>query len=162
MSKIVSYIEKILQFFSVLFTMLFCAVVIIQIFSRTLLPKTPSWTEELARYFFIYAVAFAAGLAAKNNSYVSVDILTAKIPEKFQKLFQISVNFALLVFCGFFLFGSVPKFAFLKARLVSTALEWPMQYIYFSMVLLFGMLTLTYVYEIIRLIISKNSLEGGR
>ena len=27
--------------------------VLVQVISRTFLPKTPSWTEELARYMFI-------------------------------------------------------------------------------------------------------------
>jgi len=55
----------------------------------------------------------------------------------------------LIAFNLFMCFKSVPKFAILKFRMLSTALEIPMQYIYYSMFLLFGMQVVTYVIMLI-------------
>lgn len=140
-------LDKTLAFFACIFVTAFVGVVVIQVFSRTFLPRTPSWTEELARYFFIYAVAAGGGLAVRANAYVAVDILTAKIPRRFKRLHTVFINLLMCAFTAFFLIGSVFKFAFLKVRMVSTALEMPMQYVYFAMIILFGMLTLCYLIE---------------
>ena len=44
---------------------------------------------------------------------------------------------------------SVLGFAILEYRMVSTAMQVPMQYIYFSMIILFGLLILSFGLEIL-------------
>ncbi|MBR0205040.1 MAG: TRAP transporter small permease subunit, partial [Synergistaceae bacterium] len=51
--------------------------VVIQVFARTFLPVVPSWTEEAARYLFIYSVALGAGIVVLKDEYARVDIFTA-------------------------------------------------------------------------------------
>ena len=53
----------------------FCLCVLVQVISRNFLPNAPSWTEELARYSFIYMVAFGVGLAALKHEFVNVEFL---------------------------------------------------------------------------------------
>jgi len=161
MRKTVKYIDRTLAFFAAAATVGYISSVVIQIFSRSFLPRTPSWTEETARYFFIYAIAFAAGLAVRNNSYVAVDIFVSKIPQRLKKWYQIALNVFLALFSMYFGSQSVCKFAFLKARFVSTSLEIPMQYIYFSLIILFGMLTLSFLLETILLVKYDKMPEGG-
>lgn len=115
----------------------------------------------MGRYFFVYAVAFASGLAVRSNAYVAVDILVSGIPRRFKKYYQVALNMFLMLFSLFFCVRSVLKFAFLKARLVSAALEIPMQCIYFSLVVLFGMLTLSYLLETILLLRYDKALGEG-
>lgn len=161
MQKIIRYIDRILAMLALLATIGYIGSVVVQIFSRTFLPRTPSWTEETARYFFVYAVAFAAGLAVRANAYVAVDIVVSWIPARLKKYYQIFVNLFLMLFSGYFGIRSVAKFAFFKARLVSTALEIPMQHIYFSLAILFGMLTVSYLLETVLLIAYGKKTEGG-
>lgn len=157
MQKLVNTTDKTLSVFSCLFFAGFIIVVLIQVFSRTFLPKTPAWTEELARYCFIYAIACTAGLAVRREAFVAVDVFTGFLPEKLKRYHKIFINTLLLLFTLFFEIFSVFKFAFLKNRMVSTALEIPMQIVYFAMVILFFMLSLSYLFEIIMLI--KNNKE---
>lgn len=161
MQKAIRYIDRILALLALLATIGYIGSVVTQIFSRTFLPRTPSWTEEAARYFFVYAVAFAAGLAVRANAYVAVDIAVSWMPEKLKKYHQIFVNLSLVLFSGYFGVRSVYKFAFFKARMVSTALEIPMQHIYFSLAILFGMLTVSYLLEAVLLIAYGKKTEGG-
>lgn len=158
----VKSLDRVLAFLSFAFTVAFIVTVCIQIVCRTFpFFKIPSWTEEVSRYAFIYSVAFAAGLAVRANAYVAVDILTARIPGQFQRLFQIAMDVVLMAFCAFVEFKCIFKFAFLKVRMVSTALEIPMQYIYFSMVLLFGLLALCYLFEVCIKLTEKPKEAGA-
>ena len=61
--KFVKVYTEILCAFGCFFYLAFCICVLIQIISRNLLPSAPSWTEEAARYTFIYMVAFGCGVA---------------------------------------------------------------------------------------------------
>jgi TRAP-type C4-dicarboxylate transport system permease small subunit len=119
-----------------------------------------AWTEEVARYAFIYALAFGVGVAVRANAYVSVDIFTNMIPKRFKRLYAICLNSLLCVFAVFFEVKSAVNFAFLKARFVSTALEIPMQSIFFAMVILFGMLSLMYFLEVLGLLTGADVKEG--
>ena len=112
--------------------------VLIQVISRTFLPKTPSWTEELARYLFIY-----------KKEFVAVDLIIDFLPKIIRKLIELVINIVLLLFVTFVLLKSVLSFAILEYRMVSTAMQVPMQYIYFSMIILFGLLILSFVMEIL-------------
>lgn len=78
MGKLLIRIQKIGVLWSTLGLIL---VVVLQIFARFFLEKAPPWTEELSRIFFIYSVAFAAGLALKDNYFVHLDYFF----EKFSK-----------------------------------------------------------------------------
>jgi len=159
MRKVVKYLDNTLAVLAIVFSLAFVIVVSVQIFSRTFLPRTPAWTEEISRYCFIYAIASAGGLAVRKDAFVAVDLLTNFIPKRFQKLHKILLNLFLMIFVIFFEVCSVFKFAFLKQRLVSTALEIPMQYIYFAMVFLFAMLALSYLIELILLLTGQKELE---
>ena len=122
--------------------------VLIQVISRTFLPKTPSWTEELARYLFIYMVAFGSSVAVHKKEFVAVDLIIDFLPKIIRKLIELVINIVLL-FVTFVLLKSVLSFAILEYRMVSTAMQVPMQYIYFSMIILFGLLILSFVMEIL-------------
>ena len=123
--------------------------VLIQVISRTFLPKTPSWTEELARYLFIYMVAFGSSVAVHKKEFVAVDLIIDFLPKIIRKLIELVINIVLLLFVTFVLLKSVLSFAILEYRMVSTAMQVPMQYIYFSMIILFGLLILSFVREIL-------------
>ena len=119
--------------------------VLIQVISRTFLPKTPSWTEELARYLFIYMVAFGSSVAVHKKEFVAVDLVIDFLPNVIRKLIELIINIVLMIFVVFVFLKSVLGFAILEYRMVSTA----MQYIYFSMIILFGLLILSFGLEIL-------------
>ena len=136
--------------------------VLIQVISRTFLPKTPSWTEELARYLFIYMVAFGSSVAVHKKEFVAVDLIIDFLPKIIRKLIELVINIVLLLFVTFVLLKSVLSFAILEYRMVSTAMQVPMQYIYFSMIILFGLLILSFVMEILYQVKEILSNKGGK
>ena len=154
--RFVKIYTDILCAFGCMFYLAFCVCVMIQIISRNLLPSAPSWTEEAARYTFVYMVAFGCGVAVLKDEFVFVeflkDALLAKGLYKVNKTIRILVTFAMLVLSAYLLFFSVPQLAFIKFRMVSTAMQLPMQVVYFSQILMFGFLCISLVMRLIQMV----------
>lgn len=148
MRKMLKGLDTVLGVLSVIGLVGFIISAAIQIFSRTFLPKIPSWTEEASRYLFIYSVAFGCGLVARRNEFVIVDFLVDRLKPGARKVQRVLVDILVLAFNIFMIFYSVPKFVFMKYRMVSTAMEIPMKYIYFSMMALFAVQALCYLIQI--------------
>ena len=161
--RFVKIYTEILCAFGCVFYLAFCVCVMVQIISRNLLPSAPSWTEEAARYTFIYMVAFGCGVAVLKDEFVFVeflkDALEAKGLHKLNKAIRILVTIAMLVLSAFLLTRSVPGLAFIKFRMVSTAMQIPMQVVYFSQVLLFGFLCFSLVLRLVQMFRDFNSSE---
>ena len=149
MDSLINKYNKFMSYLGLICLGGFIISVLIQIISRTFLPKTPSWTEELARYLFIYMVAFGSSVAVHKKEFVAVDLIIDFLPKIIRKLIELVINIVLLLFVTFVLLKSVLSFAILEYRMVSTAMQVPMQYIYFSMIILFGLLILSFVMEIL-------------
>ena len=162
--KFVKVYTEVLCAFGCVFYLAFCFCVMVQIISRNLLPSAPSWTEEAARYTFIYMVAFGCGVAVLRDEFVYVEFLKdalegAKL-HKVNKAIRILVTIAMLILSAFILTQAVPGIAFIKFRMVSTAMQLPMQVVYFSQVLLFGFLCISLVMRLIQMFRDFNKPEN--
>ena len=162
MDKFINVFDHILCFFGVIFYLTFVACVLIQVISRNFLPNAPSWTEEAARYSFIYMVSFGCAVAVHRNEFVSVEFLYDALEHKYagvNKVIALVIKIVLLVFNLYILTQSVFSFAFIKFPMYSTAMTLPMQYVYFALVLLFGLMIIAYICEILRTILNWNEKE---
>ena len=155
--RMVRIYSEILCAFGCFFYLSFCFCVMVQIISRNLLPSAPSWTEEAARYTFIYMVAFGCGVAVLKDEFVFVEFLRDWLEAKgLHTLIRLVVTFAMFSLSAYLLFYSVPGLAFIKFRMVSTAMQIPMQLVYFSQVLLFGFLCISLILRMIQMILDWN------
>ena len=84
------------------------------------------------------------------------------LPKIIRKLIELVIYIVLLLFVTFVLLKSVLGFAILEYRMVSTAMQVPMQYIYFSMIILFGLLILSFVMEILYQVKEILSSKGEK
>ncbi|MCG8479923.1 MAG: TRAP transporter small permease subunit, partial [Spirochaetales bacterium] len=73
-------------------------VVLLQIVSRYLFPISIHWTEEAARFSFLYTVAFAAGLAMRDKSYVNVDLIPRILRGRARVVLEAILDGATIVF----------------------------------------------------------------
>lgn len=76
-------------------------VMIYQVILRYVFSASNSWSEELARYLFIYDVMIAAAVATRRNSHLQVDFLINLLKPKVKVLFTIGATVAGMVFLGF-------------------------------------------------------------
>lgn len=99
MRKRRAYIARILKLGTLTSTFGFIGSTLIQIYARFFLESAPSWTEEASRFFFIYAMSFAAGLAMKDNYYVYLDLIYNRLKESQKKVLDLTISiFTLLLF----------------------------------------------------------------
>ena len=153
MKKAIRIYYEVLTYIAVAGLIGFLACVTLQVFARVFLPKSPNWTEEAARFLFIFMVGFAGNVAVGKNEYVGVELLTERFPEKIQKIVKIAVLTAIWIFSVLVFFTAVigPKglLAMTPASMVSTALQFPMKKIYYALVILFGLYIISYALRII-------------
>ncbi|MDO4521979.1 MAG: TRAP transporter small permease [Eubacteriales bacterium] len=152
MKKFIEIYRSIMTYIGVLGLIGFIGSVLIQVVARTFLPTAPNWTEEAARFLFIFMVAFAGNAAVLNDEYVGVDMLVEAFPKSVQKIMRLVIYIGLGVFGGFIFFKCVlsPQglLAITPPTMVSTALELPMKWVYCSEVILFGFYIISYLLRI--------------
>ncbi len=128
-------ITKFLKYGTLLSTYGLLGSVLLQIFARFFLTSAPSWTEEASRLFFIYATAFAGGLAVKSNEYVYLDIIYEKLSSVWKKILSILVQLLTFLLFGLMAFYSL-KFVQLGWTEKAPAMRVSMSIAFFSMFIL--------------------------
>ena len=109
--------------------------VTIQIFSRTFLPTSPIWTEELTRYSLLYMVSFGAGLSLLSGDMVNVDLALELMHERPRRLLVALGLAVTAVFAGFIVRPAY-EFARIGGLQTSPSMGISMIWVYFSMVVL--------------------------
>lgn len=160
MEKIIKVYREVMTAIGIVGLVGFIASVLIQVVSRTFLPTAPNWTEEAARYLFIYMVAFAGNAAVLNDEYVGVEMLTEMFPQAAQKAIKLAIMVVLCVFSGYIFINCVvgPQglLAVTPVSMVSTALVIPMRYIYLSEAFLFGCYIVSFLMRIYMILTTKK------
>ena len=102
MRQFTRFISRGLKYGTLLTTLGFVLVILLQIFARLLLPTAPSWTEEAARVFFILAIGCSAGLALRSGEYVYFDFFYRRLsPTGQQRLSFVSDLLTVVLFALF-------------------------------------------------------------
>jgi TRAP-type transport system small permease protein len=109
--------------------------VTLQIFSRFLLDSSPSWTEEAARAFFIYTIAFGVGAGIQNGSFVRLELIHRYLKARHIQLLDATVWALVVIFTG-----TISYYAWLFLQFgfneKSPAMEIPMAFVFAGMFIL--------------------------
>lgn len=125
-------LDKVLEWAVIASFSLMIMVVLIQVIARYTLPWSPHWTEELARFSFIYLVSLGAGLAIKDRSYVNVSTLLHKIKGRTRFYLDSFILLCIMVLMVIMFIYSIPLLEIVSLQ-SSAALQVNMVVIYFSM-----------------------------
>lgn len=133
-----------------------------QIVLRYVFNAPSSWSEEAVRFLFVYASFIGAGIGIMEHSHIGVDILVNMLPERYRKFWHMVVHAVICVFGGVLMYAAEPLMRLTKRQL-SPALKIPMNYIYFSTMLLGALCIIFSLYEIWRTARSMKtpSAQGG-
>ena len=143
-------INRSLKYGTLICTYAFIASVLIQIYARFFMESAPSWTEEASRLFFVYAIAFASGLAYRDGYYVALDFFFDRLPSKIQKGLDMAIPVLIFVLFGLITFFAL-QFVSLGQKEHSPSLKFSMSFAFFSMVVM----ALSISYYSLRLIVKK-------
>ena len=100
-SKFLDKLETFERFFLGVTVAIMVIVMTYQVILRYCFSAANSWSEELARYLFIYDVMIAAAIATRKNSHLQVDFLINLLKPKVKYIFTIVATLAGIVFLAF-------------------------------------------------------------
>ncbi|MBO8173344.1 MAG: TRAP transporter small permease [Bacillaceae bacterium] len=109
-------------------------VVFFQVFMRYVMENSLSWSEELARYCFIWMIYLGISYGVRKRRHIKVDVLLLLFKGKRIKLFfSILANLLFLVFCGFVVkYGSGIALQLLEYGQKAPALQFPIGFVYMA------------------------------
>lgn len=116
-----------------------CILLIIQVFFRYVLNSPLIWSEECARYMFVWTVMLGLGYNVRTNNNISVSLVTSRLPRGVQRGMEYITD---LIVLASYLFCLPPVMKYLEAqsRIRSTAMRMPMGFLAVSV--LAGVLSL--------------------
>jgi TRAP-type C4-dicarboxylate transport system permease small subunit len=144
-------INRILGSFLVILLTLMVLAVLWQIFSRYLLNSPSSFTEELARFLFIWIGILGAAYASGQQTHLAIDILPPKLNPTNRIRLRIFINILIILFSLTVLVIGGGNLVYVNDLLgqSSAALGVPLSWVY-SIVPVSGLLVIYYkVHEII-------------
>ncbi len=109
------------------------ALIFLQVCMRYVFQSSLSWSEELARYLFLWIIWLGAAYATKENSHISLDFITSRLPRK-GKIIASAMKYVIWVLFAIFLAyisWNLTIIIFERGQ-VSPALRIPMWYAYAS------------------------------
>lgn len=94
--NLLKWVTRILSFLTIVSFAGVIIIVTIQILSRYF-PYSFIWTEELTRYFFLYAICFGAPLALLRNEFINVDLIISRFSGTVKRYYEIGIYLTILI-----------------------------------------------------------------
>lgn len=157
MSRINEIILKFEEMFAVLLAFAMIAIIFTQVFSRTVLGDSLSWSEELGRYVFVWMTFIGASIALERGAHLGIDVVVQMLPEKFQKLLAILMYLLILVLVIVMVkegMTLVERTAIQKSPAMQIPMSWAYSAIPVSAVLML-------VHTVSKIISVSKELKGG-
>jgi len=125
--------DKLEEYFLVITLTLSVILIFAQVIMRYVFSASLSWSEELARYLFLWQIWIGASFAAKNEKHLRTDILKTAVPNKYKNYVEL---IALIIWLAFSIFltykSSLLVMSIGKTHQLSPAMRMPMTYAYAS------------------------------
>nr|WP_285839874.1 TRAP transporter small permease [Alkalihalophilus marmarensis] len=159
MVKLLRWIdEHFEEVFLIGFSVVMVVVIAAQVFMRHVMESSLSWSEELARYCFIWLVYLGISYGVKKQRHIKVDVALLLLKGKGKVLLAMFANLLFLAFAVFvIIYGYDIAERLLAFGQTSPALHIPMGLVYMATPV--GM-ALTSIRLIQQLIIQGKSLVG--
>lgn len=120
--------ENIESFILSTLSLLTVIVVFIQVFMRYVLGESLVWSEELARYAFIWMIYIGVSYGVKRQAHISVDAIALLLKRKGKFILALCANIAFLAFAVILTYVSFE--VVVQVTRSSPAMDIPMQWVY--------------------------------
>lgn len=125
--------DHIEEVFIVFFTLLMIVSIALQVFMRYVMNNSLSWSEELARYCFIWLIYTGISLAVKKQKHMRVDAIFMFVKGKGEIILGMIGNLLFLLFALFAIaYGSEITIKILTWGQASPAINLPMWLVYLA------------------------------
>ena len=127
----------------------------LQVFFRYVLNDPLTWSEELARFSFMWMVFLGLGLAERDDQHIAVDFFVSKMPSGAQKAVRLAVEvfcIVVLAVACYHSFGVIQ----VQAAMRSVALNISMAYFAVVVPIGFAILCLYKFFSIARIVKTRD------
>lgn len=105
MKKALSFLnDHVEEYLIVLLLALMSIIIFVQVIARYVLKSSLPWSEELARYLFVWLAYAAISYGVKLNAHIRVDVVVTLLPEKLGKLIRVLADLLFLALAIVLLF----------------------------------------------------------
>jgi TRAP-type C4-dicarboxylate transport system permease small subunit len=152
------FVDAVFSWLSVLTLGGMTVLIFIQVLFRYMFNSPLAWTEELARFLFIWMTFVAGVVAARRGQHIGVELIVNMLPSIGKKTIGVFAHLVSTVFFGIISFYCISLWSKLNSQL-SPALLLPMAYVYLGIILGSVFMGLYYLWAAIALWLPKE--EGG-
>lgn len=107
-------------------------VIFVQVIARYILEVSLPWTEEFARFAFLWLIFLANAMAERQKEHFRVTYFVEQAPRPLRYAFWAVGELLVLVFFIWLLFDSL-QFVRMGQRMISTVLQLRLDYIYWAL-----------------------------
>lgn len=133
----------------------------LQVFMRYVMQNSLSWSEELARYLFIFFIYAGISYGVKMQRHIRVEAFTMWLPKKARAVILMLSNLLFLAFATFVIyFGWQTALRIFKVNQISPALELKMGYVYATLPFCYVLVAIRLVQELYHSAVSLIRGEG--
>ena len=109
----------------------FCSILFLQVVMRKVFNNSLSWSEELARYIFIWMVFIGISYGAKQMKHLKIDVFLNVFPKKIRGFIVILADVIVLTFGGVVVFAAyITVSKYLQVGTASPAMHIPYWFIH--------------------------------
>lgn len=127
--KAVRWLDKHIEEYLLIILSCFTVFVIfLQVFMRYILSDSLSWSEEVARYAFIWMIYIGVSYGVKKNKHLGVDAFSMLFEKKGKIIIGIIANLCFLLFVTVITYYGIDIVT--KITRESAALQLPMKWVY--------------------------------
>ncbi|WP_432409598.1 TRAP transporter small permease [Wukongibacter sp. M2B1] len=137
-------------------------IILLQVIMRYVFNSSLSWSEELARYIFIWQIWLGASLGVREKKHIRVELVYGLFRQKGQLVMDVLSTIIWIALCIFLAInGTELTLALLQRHSTSPAMKIPMYIIYSTLPISCGVMVLRLVQRVLEIIKTPFKGEGG-
>ncbi|WP_346234794.1 TRAP transporter small permease [Lysinibacillus telephonicus] len=130
-----------------------------QVFTRFVLNNPSAFSEELAKYCFVWLVLFGTAFVFGENGHMRIEFIQDALPVKIKMVVQIFIEISIIFFSALVLLSGGLTITKLAWEQLSAALQIPVGYLY-AVMPVSGIFIIFYcIYNIYTILKNKKPLE---
>lgn len=101
MNKVKAYMDRLVDWTCVVLLSVATVVCFYQVVARYVFSAPPTWSEEVARYAFIWLTFLGSALAFRAGAHLGMDAVTSALPRQARRVVALLSSAILLTLLGF-------------------------------------------------------------
>lgn len=161
MGQIIKWLEKIVSILASLAMAGIVVIVFINVVMRYIFNTGLTWSDEVSVDLFVWFIFLGGILAQLYGLHLKVDVFTAKMPKKLQKVCAFISYIFVIISMLILFFGGIEQVKITQNN-ISSATGIPSSYITVSMVVFAAAVIILTIYDILQLLRGNDKIDSSQ